>query len=145
MKPEEVERATRGDLHVVADVVSPCSYCGVPCSGTFRLWYVDGDERNAFEVDRLTLEALLAPLVEAASDAAGYARLSTFIRNWNEGVGWAGMEEAAPVAAADMLVTIEALKAHHGNHGRLKAALASLEEFVVRGCQQQREFWAGET
>lgn len=145
MNPEHGEGVARGDVHVIADLVSPCRYCGVPCSGTFRLWYVDGDERKAFEVDRPTLDALLEPLVEAASGGERYARLSTFIRHWNECVGWAGMETAASVPVADMLATIEALKAHHGDSGRLAEVLASLAEFVVGGCQRQREFWAGET
>lgn len=145
MKTQDADHALQGDVEIVSDFVVPCGHCGATCTGTFRLWYVDDGKRKTFEVDRLTFSELLGAVVEAATDEDAYRRLPVFVRNWNECVGWAGLDDAAPIDTADLLAAVEALKAHTAGDARLVGILASLHDFVVQGHRRHRELWAGET
>ena len=57
-----------------------------------------------FEIDRPTLWELLDASVKAALDEGAFAGLPAFIRDWNEGTGWAarGLDEAAPNLPASL-------------------------------------------
>lgn len=148
MTIRRAEEALPPNIEIVAGLVASCDVCGVPCTGTFRLWYVEGGKRMTFEVDRPTFWELLEPAVKAAIDEGAYPAMPAFIRNWNEAVGWAGqgLDEATPVDTADILATIETLKARHdGADTRLAGVIASLGDFVLRCFDEDRALWAGET
>lgn len=137
-----------GDIEIVADFVEPCSHCGIACTGTFRLWYVEGGKRMTFEVDRPTLWEILEATIGAAFEQGRYESLPAFIRDWNECTGWQaqGLDEATPADTADMLAAVEALNAHDPRRdARLTSMLAALHDFVVRGAREHRELWLGET
>ena len=84
-----VVQSVWAEVDLVADFVVPCSYCGVPCTGTFRAWYLDGDRWVTFETDRGSLSELLEPLVKLAIEKDEYDSLPSFVRAWNECSGWA--------------------------------------------------------
>ena len=95
---------------IVADHVTVCHHCGVPCMGTFLIWYVDNGLRMAFETDTLSLEEPMGELVQQASDQGRYPALPSFVREWNETVGWcAANTNGTEVSLAELIETAAAV------------------------------------
>lgn len=143
-----VTRSYSAEVDVVADFVEPCGYCGVPCTGTVRVWYVDGGRRVAFETDRSSLSEPLRQLVGVAIDRDEYAALPAFVRDWNEGTGWAATEldDGAAVAADDLLRAVAALDGQRpADDVRLGQLLSGLRALVVEAAREGREVWVAET
>lgn len=135
------------EVDVVADFVQPCSYCGIPCTGTVRVWYADGDRRVAFETDAGSLSEPLKQLVGVAIERDEYAALPVFVRDWNEGTGWAAFEldDGATVAADDLLRAVAALDEQRpADDVRLGHLLSSLRALVVDAALEGREVWVAE-
>lgn len=132
---------------IIADFVAPCPYCGVPCSGTFRVWYSDGDRRRAFEMERGSLLVALEQLVGAAIERSEYDSLPAFVQEWNEARGWAEFaSDGALVAADDLLRTVDLLdQQRSGTDVRGAKILDGLRTFVTQANQEGREVWATET
>jgi hypothetical protein len=143
-----VTRSYSAEVDVIADFVEPCGYCGAPCSGTVRVWYAEGDRRVAFETDRGSLTEPLEQLIGAAIERDEYAALPAFVRDWNEGTGWAafGLDDGAAVAADDLLRTVDALDDRRpANDVRLGRLLPGLRALVSVAAHQGRDLWATET
>jgi hypothetical protein len=138
-----------GDEHVevVADFVEPCSYCGAACTGTVLVSYRDGGRRVAFETDRGSLSELLRELVGGAVDQDEYDALPAFVREWNEGRGWAEFaSDGAAVAADDLLRAVDALDQRRPTADvRGGKLLAGLRAFVTQAVIAGRELWVAET
>lgn len=148
MKTHDPSHALQGEAEIVLDFISPCDHCGIPCAGTFELWYIEGAKRKMFVVDRPTLSELLEAAVKAAVDNSTYDRLPGFIRTWNEGVGWAALDEPFLVEHADILAAIDVMvmmAPQPNGDARLPRMLVSLRDFLVQACQKSRELWARET
>jgi hypothetical protein len=141
-------RAMAGERwEIIADFVEPCSYCGAPCTGTVRVWYIDQGRRVAFETDRGSLSEPLRELVGAAIERGEYDALPSFAREWNEARGWAEFaSDGAPVAADDMLRAVDALdRRRPAEDVRGGAMLAGLRAFVSQAAGEGREVWVAET
>lgn len=129
---------------IVADFVELCGYCGVPCTGTVRVWYEDQGRRVAFETDTGSLLEPLRELVVAASDRDEYDSLPSFAQQWNEARGWAEFaSDGAPVAANDLLRAVDALDRQLPAKDDLAGAmLYGLRAFVSQAAGEGREVWA---
>ncbi len=132
---------------VVADFVEPCGHCGAACNGTVLVSCRDGGRRVAFETDSGSLTVPLEALVKAAIERDEYAALPSFVREWNEGRGWAEFAaDGAAVAADDLLLTVEALDQQRpAADVRGGEMLAGLRAFVGRAARDGREVWVAET
>lgn len=139
---EGVEMAAER-FEVVADFVELCSYCGAPCSGTVLVSYSDGGRRVAFQVDRPGLTLPIEELVGAAIEQDEYGALPAFVRDWNEGRGWAEFaSDGAAVAADDLLRAVDALdRQRPAEDVRGGEMLAGLRAFVSRAAGEGREVW----
>lgn len=133
-------------FYVVADFVQPCSYCGVPCTGTVLIWYDEGDARAVFETDTGSLLLLLDDLIGIAIDRGEYESLPSFAREWNECRGWkeAGAGGAA-IGIEDLFRTLDALDARRSPADeRGGKVLAGLRAFVERAASAGGDLWAVE-
>lgn len=92
--------------NVVIDCVELCSYCGAACSGTFLIWYVEDGSRLAFETDQNSLEEPMREWVGSALESDEYAQLPSFVREWNEGRGWADFMGDGGVVERDDLLNL---------------------------------------
>lgn len=99
------------------DLCSPCSYCGVCCTGTFVLWYAAAEGRRSVEIDRPTLAEVLE--AEFGPDAPAIAR------EWNEGGGWSDAPAGVATDAGELIALL-------GRHADLDAdgRLARLAAFA---------------
>jgi hypothetical protein len=134
-------------LEVVADFVEPCSYCGVPCTGTVLVSYRDGTRRVAFETDRGSLSEPLRELVGAAIEQGEYDALPAFAREWNEARGWNEFaSDGGAVVADDLLRAVDALdRLRPAADVRGGEVLAGLRAFVAGAAREGREVWVVET
>jgi Fe-S-cluster containining protein len=99
------------------DLCSPCSHCGLCCTGTFVLWYFAGDRRRGVEIDRPTLSEVF--------EADVGPELPAIVREWNTAGGWTDAPEGAATDAGELLALLE-------RHAALDAdgRLARLAAFV---------------
>lgn len=105
----ESSRIPPSDLVMVADLVLPCSHCGIPCTGTVMVWFLREEIRHAIEVDRPTFDMLLGKLCvgERASD-----ELPRFVTDWCTSTGWMDIDAAevgTPVPHIEMTATLTRL------------------------------------
>jgi hypothetical protein len=134
-------------LDVVADFVELCGYCGTACTGTVLVWYSDGARRVAFETDSGSLSVPLEQLVGAAIGRLEYDTLPSFVREWNEGRGWAELaDDGAAVEAGDLLRAVDALD-HQRATANLRGGemLAGLRAFVTQATRECRKIWVALT
>ena len=127
----------QADVEIIADFVRPYSYCGIPCTGTFRLWYLDGNCRMTFETDDLS--SLLDSVIDVAiKDADAYNLLPAFVRDYNERTGWAssGLMDDAMIEGCDMLDTIKLFESTYDSSDdylvKMVAALSNIVNECVR-------------
>lgn len=81
------------------DLCSPCSHCGVCCTGTYALWFEAEGRRSDVTIDRPTLDEVLT---RAFSPNA-----PQIVREWNAGVGWVDEPAGAPTDAGEFLTLLE--------------------------------------
>ncbi len=141
-----VSRSFVADVEIVADFVEPCSYCGVPCSGTTRIWYVASHTRKTFETDHGTLSGLMDALVREAIENDAYESLPAFVRCANEATGWATflLEDGAVVSADDLLLAVNAMEANNSD-SRITSMLSAIRELVSAAIAGGHVLWAGST
>lgn len=134
------------DVEIVADFIEPCSYCGVPCSGTTRIWYVEGHTRKTFETDRGALSDLMDDLVREAIEKDAYEALPAFVRCANEATGWATflLEDGAVVSADDLLLAVNAMEANNSDD-RITRMLSAIRKLVGIAVAGGHVLWAGST
>lgn len=77
------------------DLRSPCSHCGVCCTGTFVLWYSHDGRRRSVEIDRPTL----AEVLEADSGPAA----PPIVQEWNTSGGWTDAPDGAATDARELI------------------------------------------
>lgn len=81
------------------DLCSPCSYCGICCTGTYVLWYADGQRRRGVEIDRPTFSEVL--------EADFGPDMPAIVREWNEGGGWSDAPDGAATDAGELIALLE--------------------------------------
>jgi hypothetical protein len=138
------------DVEVIANFVELCSYCGNPCTGTYRIWYIEGNKRMTFEVDQPSFSELLDLIVGSAIDREEYQSLPQFVREWNENTGWASIDlmDGSRISAEDLLRTTDLLGLHYGGSNAIPKILSliqSLRDILLHCLREKREVWVGET
>lgn len=101
--------------------MEPCSYCGTPCTGTYRFWFAGKDQDEAVEVDQHPLDSAFGDIVGAHDEPEAYAHLPAFIRGRNE--DWEALS-GGPVAL---------------DPADFRRVLAFLEERGARGTLSERQ------
>jgi hypothetical protein len=81
------------------DLRSPCSYCGVCCTGTFVLWYALGEQRRSVEIDRPTLSEVL--------EADAGLEAPAIVQEWNTADGWTDAPDGAATDAGELIALLE--------------------------------------
>jgi hypothetical protein len=99
------------------DLRSPCSYCGICCTGTYVLWYSDGGRRRGVEIDRPTLSEVF--------EADFGPEAPAIVREWNAAAGWTDAPDGAATDAGELIALL-------GRHAGLDAdgRLARLAAFA---------------
>ena len=141
-----VSNLFQADVEIIADFVRPCSYCGIPCTGTFRLWYLDGNRRMTFETDDLS--SLLHSVIDVAIKEDTYDLLPTFVRDYNEGTGWESFDlmDGAMIDGDDMLHTISLFEStYDSSDNYVVKMLATLSNIVHECVRDERALYACNT
>jgi hypothetical protein len=141
-----ISHSFKADVEIIADFVTPCSYCGIPCMGTFRLWYLDGDRRMTFETDNLS--PLLNSVIDVAINEDTYDLLPRFVRDYNECTGWdsSDLMDGMMIKSNDMLHTINLFEStYDGSDDYIVKMLAALRNIVTECVRDGRALYAWNT
>jgi hypothetical protein len=133
-------------VEIIADFVRPCSYCGIPCTGTFRLWYLDSNRRMTFETDDLSL--LLDSVIDVAIKKEAYDLLPKFVRDYNEGTGWElfDLMDGTMIEGDDMLNTVNLFEStYDGSDDYVVKMIAALSNIVSECVRDGRALYVCNT
>jgi hypothetical protein len=136
----------QADVEIIADFVRPCSYCGIACTGTFRLWYLDGNRRMTFETDDLS--SLLDLVIDVAIKEDTYDLLPKFVRDYNECTGWELFDliDGTMIEGDDILNTINLFEStYDGSDDYVVKMIAALSNIVRECVRDGRALYVGKT
>jgi hypothetical protein len=136
----------QADIEIIADFVTPCSYCGHPCMGTFRLWYLDSDRRMTFETDDLS--SLLDSVIDVAINEDTYSLLPRFVRDYNECTGWASSDlmDGMEIEGEDTLHTVDLMESNYdGSNDYIVKMIAALKTIVAMCVRDGRAIYVCNT
>lgn len=82
-------------LKLIADLIKPCSFCGIPaCGEEMYIWATFLDNNLAIGLDGRLFTSFMSDVFKNNVNISNYAILPEFLKEWNEGKGWDDWDNA---------------------------------------------------